>query len=74
MHDCFIVEGDELVVEKSRFVSYGAGIPEVQDAEGAVFSVTDEPPFDFAIGVNCRRVFPAPYIAVEGSLSSPRLN
>ena len=42
VHDCFIVEGDELVVEKSRFVSYGAGIPEVQDAEGAVFSVTDD--------------------------------
>lgn len=39
-----------------------------------VFSVNDEPPFDFAIGVSCRRVFPAPYVAIEGSLSSPRLN
>ena len=53
----------------TRFVTM---IPENVDME--VFSVVDEPPFDFAIGINCRRVFPGPYIAVEGSLSSPRLN
>ena len=42
VHDCFSVQGDELVVEKSRFVSYGAGIPEVQDAPDAVFTVLDD--------------------------------
>ena len=42
VHDCFSVQGNELVVEKSRFVSYGAGIPEVQDAPDAVFTVLDD--------------------------------
>lgn len=37
------------------------------------FTVDDEPPFDFSISVGCRRVFPGPYAAIEGSLSSPNL-
>lgn len=37
------------------------------------FTVTDEPPFDFSVSVNVRRVFPGPYAAIEGSLSSPAL-
>lgn len=47
-------------------------IPENVDME--VFSVVDEPPFDFNIGVSVRRVFPGPYVALEGSLSSPAIS
>lgn len=46
-------------------------VPENVDME--VFSVVDEPPFDFSVGISCRRVFPGPYTAIEGSLSSPAL-
>lgn len=53
----------------NRFVSM---IPENIDYN--VFSVVDEPPFDFSIGISCRRVSPMPYTAIEGSLSSPMLN
>lgn len=53
----------------SLFVSM---VPENVDME--VFSVYDEPPFDFSIGFNIRRVFPGPYTAIEGSLSAPILN
>lgn len=34
------------------------------------FSVRDEPPFDFSVGISVRRVFPGPYTAVPGSMSS----
>lgn len=44
-----------------------------ENVDMSVFSVTDEPPFDVSIGISCRRVFPAPYTAIEGSLSSPAL-
>lgn len=47
-------------------------VPENVDME--VFAVQDEPPLDFSIGFNIRRVFPGPYTAIEGSLSSPLLN
>lgn len=47
-------------------------VPENIDME--VFTVFDEPPFDFSVGINIRRVFPGPYTAIEGSLSSPALN
>lgn len=43
-------------------------IPENIDM--SVFSVADEPPFDYQIGIQCRRVFPGPYTAVPGSMSS----
>lgn len=46
-------------------------VPENIDME--VFSVVDEPPIDFSVGVSVRRVFPGPYTAIEGSLSSPDL-
>lgn len=49
-----------------------SAVPENIDM--SVFSVVDEPPFDFSIGFSIRRVFPGPYAAVEGSLSSPKLN
>lgn len=49
----------------STFVSM---IPENIDME--VFSVNDEPPFDFSLALKVRRVFPGPYTAVPGSLSS----
>lgn len=52
----------------SNFVTM---IPENVDME--IFSVVDEPPFDFNVGVSVRRVFPGPYVAMEGSLSSPAL-
>ena len=52
--------------------SFCTMIPENVDME--VFSVVDEPPFDFNVGVQVRRVFPGPYVAIEGSLSSPALN
>lgn len=35
-----------------------------------VFSVVNEPPFDFSCGISVRRVAPMPYTAVPGSLSS----
>lgn len=49
----------------SQFVTL---IPENVDME--VFSVFDEPPFDFQCGFHITRVFPGPYIAVPGSMSS----
>ena len=49
----------------SLFVS---GVPENVDME--VFTVVDEPPFDFSCGISVRRVFPGPYTAIPGSLSS----
>lgn len=39
------------------------GTPENVDYD--VFSVTDEPPFDFALGLGVTRVFPGPYMAVN---------
>lgn len=47
-------------------------VPENVDME--VFTVYDEPPFDFQVALNVRRVSPMPYMAIEGSLSSPALN
>lgn len=47
-------------------------VPENVDME--VFTVVDEPPFDFNVAINVRRVSPMPYIAIEGSMSSPALN
>lgn len=52
-------------VLNSQFVTI---LPENIDM--SVFSVTDEPPFDFQVGVAVRRVFPGPYTAIPGSLSS----
>lgn len=47
-------------------------VPENTDME--VFTVTTEPPFDFQVALNVRRVSPMPFMAIEGSLSSPGLN
>lgn len=44
-----------------------------ENIDMSVFSVIDEPPIDFSVGISCRRVFPGPYTAIEGSLSSPAL-
>lgn len=52
--------------------SFVTMVPENIDMEP--FAVTNEPPFDYSIGISCRRVFPGPYTAIEGSLSSPALN
>lgn len=60
---------ESLPALNSAFVTM---IPENIDME--VFSVVDEPPLDFSVGFNIRRVFPGPYTAIEGSLSSPLLN
>lgn len=43
-------------------------VPENVDMQ--VFTVYDEPPFDFQIGFNIRRVFPGPYTSIPGSMSS----
>lgn len=53
----------------SQFVTY---LPENTDMD--VFAINDEPPIDFDIAIQVRRVFPGPYMAIEGSLSSPALN
>lgn len=53
----------------SQFVTY---LPENTDMD--VFAVNDEPPIDFNVAIQVRRVFPGPYMAIEGSLSSPSLN
>lgn len=43
VRDYFRCSGDgELTVEKTAFVSYGAGIPEPGETEGAVFSQAEE--------------------------------
>lgn len=52
--------------------SFVTMVPENIDMEP--FTVKDEPPFDYSIGISCRRVFPGPYTAIEGSLSSPAMN
>lgn len=52
--------------------SFVTMVPENIDMEP--FTVNNEPPFDYSIGISCRRVFPGPYTAIEGSLSSPVLN
>lgn len=44
-----------------------------ENVDMSPFTVTNEPPFDFSVSVNVRRVFPGPYAAIEGSLSSPAL-
>lgn len=44
-----------------------------ENVDMSVFTVSDEPPFDVSVGISCRRVFPGPYTAIEGSLSSPSL-
>ena len=41
VHDFYRCDTDTLVLCKTEFVSYGAGIPEPEETEGAVFSVTD---------------------------------
>lgn len=49
----------------SQFVTL---VPENVDMQ--VFSVQDEPPFDFQVGFSIDRVFPGPYTAIPGSMSS----
>lgn len=66
---------DSARVMSRRFTStpslnslFVTGVPENVDME--VFTVVDEPPFDFSCGISVRRVFPGPYTAIPGSLSS----
>ncbi len=43
VHDFYNTRSDKgLVLTSTRFVSYGAGIPEPEETEGAVFTVTDD--------------------------------
>lgn len=56
---------DDTPALNSQFVTM---VPENVDMQ--VFSVYDEPPFDFSCGISVRRVFPGPYTAVPGSMSS----
>ena len=42
VHDFYRCEGGMLVLEKTVFVSYGAGIPEASETNGAIFTVTDD--------------------------------
>lgn len=43
VHDFYNIQADKgLVLTSTRFVSYGAGIPEPEETEGAVFTVTDD--------------------------------
>ena len=40
IHDFYACEGDELVLYKTQFVSYGAGMPEARESDG--FAVTTD--------------------------------
>lgn len=42
VHDYYNITKDGLLLDKTVFVSYGAGIPEPGETSGAVFKVTDE--------------------------------
>ena len=42
VHDFYGTDGGVLVLEKTAFVSYGAGIPEASETDGARFAVTDD--------------------------------
>ncbi|MBD5428646.1 MAG: DUF1850 domain-containing protein [Treponema sp.] len=42
VHDFYGTDGGMLVLEKTAFVSYGAGIPEASETDGARFAVTDD--------------------------------
>ncbi|MDE5798568.1 MAG: DUF1850 domain-containing protein, partial [Treponemataceae bacterium] len=42
VHDFYGIDGGMLVLEKTAFVSYGAGIPEASETDGARFAVTDD--------------------------------
>ena len=42
VHDYYACDGDMLVLDKTVFVSYGAGIPEASETDGAQFAVTDD--------------------------------
>ncbi len=41
VHDYYRTEGRNLVVYRTDFVSYGAGMPELEETPGAVFHETD---------------------------------
>jgi hypothetical protein len=41
VHDFYACEGNALVLEKTVFASYGAGMPEAEETPGSGFSVTD---------------------------------
>ena len=41
VHDYYGCENDTLVLDRTVFVSYGAGIPEASETDGAFFEVTD---------------------------------
>lgn len=41
VHDFYACEGNALVLEKTVFASYGAGMPEAGETPGSGFSVTD---------------------------------
>lgn len=45
-----------------------------ENTDMSVFAMDDEPPLDFLVNIGVRRVFPGPYMAIEGSLSSPGMN
>lgn len=45
-----------------------------ENVDMSVFAMDDEPPLDFLVNIGVRRVFPGPYMAIEGSLSSPGVN
>ena len=60
VHDFYRCDADTLVLCKTEFVSYGAGIPEPEETPGAVFTVTDN---NYVIsGIN--RVVPKLVMAV----------
>lgn len=43
VHDSYgITNQDTLLLDKTTFVSYGAGIPEAEETPGAVFTVTED--------------------------------
>lgn len=42
VRDFFRVEGDRLKIYKTEFLSYGAGMPELQETPGATFKIAND--------------------------------
>ncbi|MBQ0052301.1 MAG: DUF1850 domain-containing protein [Treponema sp.] len=42
IHDHYVCDGDQLILEKSVFVSYGAGIPEPEEIADCQFELTED--------------------------------
>lgn len=72
-HSVAVYDSSRIMIR--RFVttptlSHDFVVMTIENQDMDVFSVVDEPPFDYSLGIKVRRVFPGPYTAVPGALSS----